>query len=388
MEELSCYQIATIPDAGDPVNRAIAGGDVAHAIRECNEHLLRTLVTYPDRSATLALRWVFTPAPSPAKRQTRLTIALMARARDANLARNLRVLIECSDLRTYYGLQYGRPPRELPTPYGASCDITRVEQSVQPLHSADSNPAIPPLYYLCHAFSPRSSNDYLLLDRVLDRIGEPVMLEVAVEPVDLSAEQFLHTRSIAQLQSINRAHESDAEDDQLAVDPFEPGAYPRSADLTVIKPLRRRDPIADDILRQRRRFHETLGTPHLRFHLRALAQTPAVAQLMASVVAESAFEEGSYALWPCDFDSECFRKAQISATRGAVFAQPTLDRVFGEHAAAYGGFAMLGHVATVDELLSAFAMPVAGRGQLRCLRKSTEPASVPMEDLLILGHDD
>lgn len=53
MEELFCYHVDKIPDTGDPVNRVIAGGDVSRAIRECNEHLLRTLVTYPAGSATL-----------------------------------------------------------------------------------------------------------------------------------------------------------------------------------------------------------------------------------------------------------------------------------------------------------------------------------------------
>jgi len=387
MEELFCYHVAAIPDAGDPVNRAIAAGDVIRGIRECNEHLLRTLVTYPPRAATLAFRLVFSPALSAAERQGRLAIMLVVRAQDAHLARNLRVLIECSDLKAYYGLRSGQP-RKPAVCYGASCDITRPERSIRPLHSVDLNPAIPPRYYSCHTFNPRTTNDCLLLDRVFDRIDEPVMLEVAVEPVDLSGENLLHTRSIAQLQSVNRTHELDAEDDLLCVDPFEPGAYPRHGDLTVIKPLRQRDPIADDILRQRRRFHETLGTPHLHFHLRAFARTPAVAQLMASVFAESAFEDGSYALWPCEPDSECFPQMLDASERGAVFAQPTLDRVFGQHAALYGGFAMLGHVATVDELLSAFAIPVAGRGQLRCLRKNTEPVPISREHLLILGHDE
>ena len=59
----------------------------------------------------------------------------------------------------------------------------------------------------------------------------------------------------------------------------------------------------------------------------------------------------------------------------------------GEHTAVCGGFTRCGHLATADELLGAFAMPVAGRGPLRFLRKNTEPAFAPLEDVPILEHD-
>jgi hypothetical protein len=265
--------------------------------------------------------------------------------------------------------------------------ITRSEQAIRPLHTSADNPAIPPVYYVCRSFIPRSSNDHRNLDRILDRVTEPVEIEMTVEPADITEERFQHSVYMARLQSINRLHGYD-EEESVQSDPFEPDRYHRVGRATVIQPLRRRDPIADDILAEHRRFHENLGEPHLAFSLRVAARTPAVARLIASVLAESAFEDGSYRLWPSDGAPNPSGQHPASASHGNAVTPPTLDLVLEKHATAYRAFGRFAHVATVDELLSALVLPVATRGGPRCMRKNTEPPIVPCEQLLIFGHDE
>lgn len=371
------YRIEALPDREDPVYRVLAGGDVRPAILECHEHLLRTLTTYPAQSVGMTISWHFQPTDEPALRQTRLSIEIETWARTEEGANALRALIECSDLGVYYGLRSDGQEDSPTPPPGACCHITRIEQAIRPLHPPELNPAIPPCYYLVRPFEPRPDNDYLALDRILDRVAERVILEIAVEPTDVSAEQFLHTQYLARLQSINRFHGSDDEDG--CRDPFEPDTYRRSDQPIIIQPLRRRDPIADDILSNQRRFHESLGRPHLAFRLSVRAETPAIAQLVASAAAESAFRDGSYQLWSLSAGPE---------EPEPPMSVPTLDRIMQEHATVYDGFRRLAHVATVNELRGAFTLPVGSRSSLRCSRKNTEPPTVPREQLLVFGHDE
>lgn len=371
------HRIHAVPDREDPVYGVLAGGDVRGAILECHEHLLRTLATHSAESAGLTIRWRFIPTDEPALRQKRLSIEIETWARTADGADALRVLFECSDLRVFYGFDSISRSDSWASPRRACCHITRIEQAIRPLHPPDLNPAIPPRYYLSRRFEARCGNDYLLLDRILDRVTEPVLFEMAVEPVDITTEQFLHTQYLARLQSINRFHGSDDEDG--CRDPFEPDSYRRSEQPIVIQPLRRRDPIADDILSNQRRFHESLNRPHLAFRLKVQADTPAVAQLVASTVAESAFDDGSYRLWTLPTEPE---------PPDSSMPVSTLERIMPEQATLYEGFRRLAHIATVEELLGAFTLPVGTRNALRCSRKNTEPAAVPREQLLVFGHDE
>lgn len=384
----SGYRVDSLPDCEDPVYRLIAGGNVSHAVRKCHELLLRTLVMHPAGSATLTIRFVFTPALKPAERQARLAITIHVGANDEQVARSLRLLVECSDLAVYYGLRE-HTPTDTPSFRGqAGCGITRSEQAIRPLHPPEDNPAIPPVYYLCRPFAPSAANDYQGLDRLLDRLTEPVLFECVVEPADVTQERFLHSRYMARLQAINRFHSSDDDERGALGDPFEPDAYPRQHRAHVVPPLRRRDPIADDVLSIHRRFHEGLTQPHLAFRMRALAQTPAVARLVAAVVAESAFEDGSYRLWPFSPQSAPRDHPQAHLVTADDTSLPSLDLVLGEHAEGYRGFCRLAHVATVDELLSACSLPLASRSSFRCIRKNTEPPLVPRDALLVFGHDE
>ena len=373
------------PDPASPQFRLTAGGDVAEAIWADGEHLLRTLAAFPPGSASLAMRFDYDPARGNGNLQQRLRLQLLGQAHQDDVAVGLRILLDRSPIRRFYDLQPADeddiPCRKL----GVACDIVRRQAVLDPTVSPELNAKVPPAYWMLWSFQPRQDNDYLLLDSVLASVEERVLVEICLEPCDISAELSWHTRYLWVLQQVNRSWDGD--DEETSSPRWRGG---RGDWDSALKPLRQRDPLADEVHRHQQRFHETLTMPHLCFHIRAFAQTPAIARLVASIVAEAAFEEGSYQL----FDLPVAGKAVLGAamrTRANLRAMPS--GVLGhtlkdKDVALLAGATKLANVAPAEELVSVFRLPVASPGPLHCTRKNTDPPYRDPADLLILGHDE
>ncbi len=169
-----------------------------------------------------------------------------------------------------------------------------------PLQSVEFNALVPTAYIILRQFDACDVNDYLNIDRVLGGIDEPVLVTIGVESVDIENELAIHTRYLSRLRAINRRWDITEDDfslqDCLGNDPDFRYQEPKS-----LKPLHEMDPLADDVLDLQRRFHESLHDLHVRFQIRVWAASISVAELVASVVAESAFENGSYRILPVKF---------------------------------------------------------------------------------------
>jgi hypothetical protein len=126
-----------------------------------------------------------------------------------------------------------------------------------------------------------------------------------------------------------------------------------------------RDPLADDLLRCQRRFHEDLRKPHLNFHISVKATTDINARLITSVVAESAFNEGSYRLIADD------KNAEDDSNSPGI----------------YKDLRTLVNLATVDEMLGAIRLPVSFFASPYCIRKNTDPEFIDPDDMIVLGYD-
>lgn len=116
------------------------------------------------------------------------------------------------------------------------------------------------------------------------------------------AEQIAYSRYLSRLESISRGcgDENEDECDEL-------GSEWRSDQPIRLGAIHCRDPLAGEILRTR--FNQALYQPNLLFHLRVLAESPPVAQLIGSVVAESVFEEGIYNVVVCQSGEAMFEEA-------------------------------------------------------------------------------
>ncbi|MDY6838833.1 MAG: ATP-binding protein [Thermodesulfobacteriota bacterium] len=387
-EQVLTYQVSELPDPRYPQYQAMARGDVLSCACSDIEQLLRAVVNLPAGSTSVAIRFVFTPRPTLAEAQSRLAIYVICRAQNETIGDCLRVLFENGPLTKYYRLQ---PTEELRAPsksLQAGCRLCRREDAVDPLHTSEFNNRIPSYYYTVRLLEPNAHNDYSDLDRTLGGVKSNAIIDVCVEPTDMSPELKAHTRYLSRLQSINRVWDVDEDESFEMTDYFMSGQDWATMGNQGLKPLRYRDPLADDILRCQQHFHESLRQPHLLFHIMVLAETAAVAHLIGSVVAESAFQNGSYRLLAFGKDAQLFDEAIQSLKVTRVSWSSIHEFIFpGRDVAPYLELARLSHTATVDELAGAFRLPVAASESPSCIRKNTDPPYEEVSDLLVAGFD-
>lgn len=381
---ISVHRIPQLPDPSSSQYQAIADGDVRAAIAEGCEHLLRTLSNMPSGSTWQELRFVFDPKADNRNRQSRLSLYFVLGATDKAIHSNLIHLLKGGLLGRFY--EFDTVPK-VPSEKQlfARCYLVRQEGFVQPLYNCDFNARIPERYYTVQSFEANSKNNYLTLDRVLDRIDERVIICIKVGPVDISQQLHAHTSYLARLSSINRTLYND---DCASLDCLNSvnSGYKNSDSKPI--PLQYKDPLADDILRQQKRFHETLRQSHLRFRIQIAAETEAVARLVGSVLAESAFEDGSYSLIidkdMKDFSSRAIDNGNENENVPPLPFEPQYKDAYTD---CYRTLRLLRQVATVDELLGVFRLPVASFSSPCCIRKNTDPPNLEEDDMIGLGYD-
>jgi hypothetical protein len=382
---LLILRLAEVPDPADPALYLGARGDVKAAARVDTEHLLRTLAGFESGSVSLVIRFVFDPASAGRDPQQRLAIYLLAGARDDEAADSLAALLNNGPLQRLFSLERIEIIPVDPPHLVAVCDVVRRQSILDPTVSPEFNTKVLPTYWTINSFEATPENDCLLLDSVLDGIGGPAVIEICVEPADVTRLLADHTAYLADLQQINQTW--DTEDAEL---PHLNWVGCGNDSRSIGKPMQRKDLLVDEVLRRQRRFHESLTQPHLRFHIRAFAQTKQIARLLASVVAEGAFEKGSYQLFDWVKKADCAGETGDSSGRPVkVLTIPTLQKVSeGRRTGRYEDLSSLVHVATVDELVGAFHLPVASQASPRCIRKNTDPPQTDPSDLIILGYDE
>ena len=387
-EMLIIYKVKEIPDPYYHQYQMAAGGDVFEAVCRDFEHFLRPISNFPTESASVSIRFAFTPNPLFGSLQSRLSIYVLARAYNYSAREILRLLLERGPLGRFYCLKEIKGVEAQWKKLQAGCDIVRREDVVKPLHTPEFNYRIPAYYYTIRPFEPDENNDYRNLDRVLGEIMEEVIIDVCVQPIDISSELLEHTRYLSRLQSINRVWDSEENDEIDSRDYLDEDSIWHSTRRHGIKPLRYQDPLSDDILRLQQRFHKTLRQPHLLFHIKVLTETPAVAQLLGAVIAESAFDEGSYRLLSYNKDDRSFAEALESLKEVCPLVSPAHESFFPKEALTlYSGLIRLCHVSTVDELLGIYRLPVSSITSPYCIRKNTDPPHQSEQNLIAFGYD-
>jgi len=382
--DLSLYQLIEFPDPSYPSFQVEAGGNVRAAVQSDSEHFLRNVAAFGPDQVAVAIRFVFKPAAAGEPLQQRTSIFLAGQAKRDDIAPGLGLLMERGPIHRFFHL---RKVKESPIDwkeFHAACDVVRYQCLFEPTVTGELNAHALPAYYSINPFEPSLDNDFLLLDGMLDRVQEPAVVEICVEPANARSELTAHTRYLSLLQQVNRGFDPDDED-----------SYPRgighggSEWNAALKPLRTREPLIDDILRKQRRFHETLTKPHLRFHIRVFARTPAVARLLASVVAESAFKEGNYRLHDSVRGDPLFDQAVDHRGNLRVIPMDTFHDLRGaETIELFEELSNLSNLAPPDQLFGIFRLPVASHASPRCLRKNTDPPDLDPEELIVLGYDD
>lgn len=380
------YRVSEIPDRFYAPGKLLANQGIPAAVAADMEALLRLAAGKPAGSLTLRVRFVYRPLEEVTDSQDRLRIEIAVGAREPAVVKTVGMLIERSCLRFYSPQR--TDPLELPwNRMGAACDIVRRVDSVHPLISPDLNPRIPTAYYMIRPFEADEGNDYLAVDRLLDEVDEPVIIDLVVQPVDHSGEALSHTRYLSVLEAINSRHD---EDDWLP--PEEPILTDQSRGATRSgsrrRGLRRRDPRAQDMLQKQRRSDDTLLDPHLEFQLRVFAQRRETADLLGCAVAQSGFRDGNYRVILTAAEEDLFRELVNKGKAGEIAPYPVHEGVFGPaDSDPYPSLKRLGHLASVKELAGVFRLPVASYNSPLCIRKNTDPPSENPRESILLGHD-
>lgn len=382
------FQITEIPDQTYPQYQILAQGNVLDAAGHDFEHLLRAIANLPPGAASTSIRFSFDPKPISGNVQSRLGIYVIAQCWDPDQEENMRLLIERGALRRFYQAEMVNHYRAPWDRLKGACDVVRRVDALAPLHSSEFNDRIPDSYYTITPFEPSDRNDYLELDSVLSEINETAIIDICVQPVDVSSELSAHTKYLFQLQSINKNWDLEEDDGLDQFESLENDTGFRHRWMRDIKPLRYTDPLADDILRSQQRFHEKLREPHLFFRIRVLAQTRAMAHLLGSVVAELAFKSGSYRLQSCQQSDEIFAEVLLDLKEARVVTLPGFNTLCeGRYKEIYSRLARLNQLATVDELMGAFRLPVASLSSPRCIRKNTDPLTENPDRIIVFGED-
>lgn len=219
--------------------------------------------------------------------QDRLQILLLAECHYPAIEASLDTLTAQGPLNRFYDFEPCEPPAPVPEQSIGAYQVLRRESIIKPSLTVEQNDRIPPAYYTIASFTPNQRNDYRRLDRILSQVREEVVIDIRVEPVDITAERDHHTRLLSLLQQVNRTWDETPWSSRRAQN----REWADSLDTT-----RQKDPMADHALRLQQRFHQTLLEPALKFSVRVLAETVESARLIASILAESAFEKGTYSL--------------------------------------------------------------------------------------------
>ncbi|MBL7106469.1 MAG: ATP-binding protein [Phycisphaerae bacterium] len=361
------FAISQVPDVNFSQFQAAADGDVRKTIWQSFEHIARAFSNIRADQSAAEILYIYNPSTKLANKQDRLKLYLKLYAKKSQKLKNLERLLTGSMLGRFY--EFEKVSKFFFEPKGleSSCSIIRREDFVQPLHNSMFNAKIPACYYTISPFEPNQKNDFLTLDRVLDKVDEPVVVKIKIQPANVSEQLHAHTGYLAHLGSINRSWDEE----------YEPcGSFERvdfsenksrfANPAQALKPFTYKDPLADDIFRQQRKFHESLRKPHLRFDISITAQSDACVELLSSIIAEAAFTKGSY-------------KIVQNNNEKLGTSKPEAD---------YDDLRSLTKHATVDELIGAFRLLVASSRPPFCIRKNTDPKFIDPKDLILLGHDD
>jgi len=383
---LLIYHIPEIPDPSDPKYQRLACSNVKSTIVIGCEHLSRNVANMLPGCCSAEFRFIFEPEGHGQDSQSRLNLYLLLWASSSTVASNLDALVRGGPLSNFYNFVKVEKLPKTRMELFSSCEIVRRENFIMPLYTSDLNYNIPQSYYTIDSLVPNKENDYFLLDRILDRATESVIICIKIQSADTSKQLHAHAKYMAQLTEITRYLDY-CDDDFGSCDYTGSNDYNYVPLRDQLRPLAYKDPLANDVLRAEREIHKLLFKPLLFFKITVAAATEHTAHLVCSVLAESAFEEGGYRIIindyntnPIDESGQSYQASQIDCHHMPQHAnekEPSED---------YKNLWALARLATVEELSGAFRLLVASSQPL-CCRKNTDPPSVDPKNLILLGYD-
>ena len=416
MGRIYVYELAAVPDCTHHRLVTLCGGNVRDHVFRAHEHLLRMVANLKEGQLTLAFRFLFDPHTGTGL-QNRLRLQLAVKIGEELSEEIVKQIVDAGPLCEFFEKKCRNAVCGTVVPMTASvcgtcsasvtlnehplfeldefphvCEIIRQEDRVEAEVPRELNRYVPSsgFYYSPIPFEARQDNDYLMLDAVLSKIAEPCVIEFLVTPVEHTPDLHAHDKYVRRLMAVNQ-YGDDVYLGQEA-ETHNTGFVASESDdrRRAFEQAKKKDPVADEILREQQEFHRTLRQPQLLFHTKAFAAKPENALMLASAVAESGFSAGKYQLLAYGKDAkEAWRSASHEDSRRMnVSLQAMYPRIWSEDMpTGWRGLARLCRLATVDELKGVIRFPVGGYGSPRCIRKSTDPETQQTGGTLLIGDD-
>jgi len=379
------YKIDTLPDPALTTSKVRAGGNVLRAIQQDSEQLLRIASDLPHGSVTIAIRFVYCPLTDKLRSNDRLKVYLLIQSHNEEIDRITESLLKQSQLRIFYELEEIAVHEQLlyKTTFTDCFCVTRNHNRINSLISTSENSKALSCYPTIASFKPQNQNDYMRLDAALDTVDKPCLIEISVEPVNITKESYNFIHCLSRYQQINR--QWDNEDDLFVNGYSDNGENWGKA----LQPLRQKDPLADEASNMARRFSQTLHQPHLKFNIKCFSQNQAIARFIASTVADSAFAEGSYKLvhyhkGQPTFDHLLPNGQELTTCFLPCFSESDKNYM----PESFRNIEHLASTAPCDELRGVFRLPVASEISFPCcITKETDPPELDRSQSIIFGKD-
>ncbi|MFC1761011.1 ATP-binding protein [Planctomycetota bacterium] len=417
------YDIPSIPDCTHHSLVTLCGGNVKEHINRCFEHLLRMVSNFKQGQIALAIRFVFSPQTSNGVRH-RLRLQLAVRTSEDISEQVVRQLIEVGPLSEFYGKGCTAPGcgaelkmsaadcagenccgplrRETDTfpmrEFPCVCEIIRKENRIESAVPHEFNRYAPRVgfYYSPCKLESQRDNDFLMLDAMLSKVTEASVIEFSIQPIDASDDIEGHYLYVRHLMAVN-AYGNDVyigPEDCESDTPLQ--MYGQNTPFT-IEDTKKKDPVADDVLRDQQEFHEMLRQPLLLFNIKVFAESAIVAKTLASVVAESGFKGGKYFLLSYGGDGDPREQDDVARSLQDSTLMKNSNHAMNrkiwsdDMPEEWQHLARICRLATVDELLGVVRLPIGGFGSPRCIRKATDPVDKPTgvstPGDILLGYD-
>ena len=376
-------KLKCLPDPARPVNLTKATGSFDTAVNAGSRHLLCNWAQLPSGSACVAIRYVYHPGLPGSSPQQRLKIYLLGHGHHRPQQEHIQALLKNSPFRNLYDFDNCDALSINPGIFNGGCDIIRKNSVVEPSVTSELNCQIPAGgYFVCEQFLPSKSNRLIEFVNFLENITEHVLVDICMEPVDIDDVITAHNCYLQHLRKVNLNPDLSG---GYSTGNWSANNHPWKA---IAQSLHIKDPLCDGIYRQHIRFHENLTSqPHLKFHIRVFAETVSTARLAASVLAETAFAEGSYQLVGSERLEDFFIRA-LSCLEGMNVLAPDQKFKMSHSFNGHKKLIQLINLATVDELSGIFQLPLAATNiSPKTITKDTDPPEIDSKDMIVIGND-
>lgn len=348
------YSIPSIPDPNHTGLR-LNYGDVNQSVFSGWNSLLRIIAEMNPDSIRFCLCFHFCPDLSKGI-QGRLKVWIKVLAEETDLSL-VDTMVLNGPVAEFYQPETGNRDEEVMSldwnKFSFVAEVVRRVDLVKSYVPHEENTRVPNgPYKTIIPFVAKEDNNYIALDRLLSDFKTEVYAEIIVKPTETEIDIQTIYAGIYNLALINESIFHEPKDNTEK--------YRR--DFGFMK-----DHFAENVLREYEDFAENMIKPQVEFTLRIFGEKPQDVQLVASTMAECAFDEGKYRIIKLNKGNDQFDKIVLLGIDSVI------DYEWQHSPQVNKAIRKFSRMASVEEIAGLFRLPVAANTSPRTIRMHTDP---------------